>query len=64
MVLKIHKDKHRREVALVANEQDEAFAGGSYLHIQRYRHNMKLWHTVDLKEQEDVIGRTKMDNIE
>lgn len=55
---------HRREVALVANEQDEAFAGGSYLHIQRYRHNMKLWQTVDLKEQEDVIGRTKMDNIE
>ncbi|QOL26629.1 Dyp-type peroxidase [Thalassotalea sp. LPB0316] len=58
------KGFHRREVALVSNEQDETFAGGSYLHIQRYRHNMKLWQTIETKEQEDVIGRTKMDNIE
>lgn len=56
--------KHRREVALINPEQDEQFASGSYLHIQRYRHNMKLWDTLAQKEQEDTIGRTKVENVE
>lgn len=55
---------HKREVALVSQEQDNAFSGGSYLHIQRYRHNMQLWQATEQKEQEDVYGRTKVDNIE
>lgn len=55
---------HRREVALVKEEQDAAFAGGSYLHIQRYRHNLNLWNMLKDKEQEDIFGRTKIDNIE
>jgi len=55
---------HRREVALV-NEQDDAdFTGGSYLHIQRYRHNLSLWNSLAQDEQEDIIGRTKIENIE
>lgn len=54
----------RREVALVQDEQDSDFAGGSYLHVQRYHHNMALWNNLPLKEQEDTIGRTKRDNIE
>lgn len=58
------KGLHRRKVALVPEEADSTFAGGSYLHIQRYRHNMSLWNTIDVKAQEDVIGRTKVDNIE
>lgn len=56
--------RKRREVALVSDEQDEAFAGGSYLHIQRYRHNLNLWNSIEVKAQEDVFGRTKVDNIE
>lgn len=56
--------KHRREVALVKESDDEAFAGGSYLHIQRYRHNMNLWNMLKEKAQEDVFGRTKVDNVE
>jgi putative iron-dependent peroxidase len=55
---------HRRKVALIANDQDEAFAAGSYLHIQRYRHNLNLWNTLKVKAQEDVFARTKMDNEE
>ena len=54
----------RREVALVTEQQDSDFAGGSYLHIQRYRHNMKLWNMLKEKAQEDVFGRTKVENIE
>jgi len=55
---------HRREVALVKDVDDAAFTGGSYLHIQRYQHNLTLWNTLKKKEQEDVYGRTKLDNVE
>ncbi|SHI26082.1 Dyp-type peroxidase [Ferrimonas marina] len=53
----------RREVALVGSE-DPAFAGGSYIHTQRYVHNMAMWEQQSLKTQEDTIGRSKMDNVE
>lgn len=53
----------RARVALVGNE-DQPFAGGSYVHIQRYVHNMPVWNGVPVKEQEQVIGRTKAENIE
>jgi putative iron-dependent peroxidase len=55
---------HRRKVALVANEDDVEFAAGSYLHIQRYRHNLNLWNSLKVKDQEDVFGRTKLENEE
>ena len=58
------KGQHRREVALVSEQGDEMFAGGSYLHVQRYRHNLTLWNTIEEKKQEDIYGRTKIDNIE
>jgi len=58
------KSMHRREVALVKEEDDGTFTGGSYLHIQKYQHNLALWNTLDLQGQEDTFGRTKVDNIE
>ena len=54
-------DKTR--VALIGPE-DPGFAGGSYVHIQRYIHNLPRWNKLDVPEQEQVIGRTKSDNIE
>lgn len=55
------KGRHRREVALVA---DGKFTGGSYLHVQRYRHHLARWEKVPTEEQELIIGRTKIDDIE
>ncbi|MEI6893299.1 MAG: Dyp-type peroxidase [Colwellia sp.] len=55
---------HRREVALVKDQEDITFAAGSYLHTQRYQHNLKLWDSLGEHEQEDVYGRTKLDNVE
>jgi len=55
---------HRRNVALVQEADDANFAGGSYLHIQRYKHNLTLWGSLKNEEQEDVYGRTKVDNVE
>lgn len=54
---------HRKEVALVGDE-DAAFAGGSYIHLQRYVHNLQKWEALSLKRQEDTMGRTKLDNVE
>lgn len=56
--------RHRREVALVNKADDETFASGSYLHVQRYKHNLSLWQSVPEKQQEDVFGRTKRNNEE
>jgi len=55
---------HRREVALVKDCDDADFSSGSYLHTQRYQHNLALWNSLEKKEQEDTYGRTKLDNIE
>lgn len=55
--------EHRAEVAVVGDE-DADFAGGSYIHLQRYVHNLPHWQKQPLKTQEDTIGRTKADNIE
>jgi putative iron-dependent peroxidase len=54
----------RREVALVKKCDDAVFSSGSYLHTQRYQHNLTLWGSLRDKEQEDVYGRTKVDNVE
>lgn len=57
------KGMHKRHVALI-DEQQPDFIKGSYLHIQRYRHNMTLWQSLKEKQQEDIFGRTKRDDVE
>lgn len=52
------KGSKRAQVALVGNE-DPIWAGGSYLHIQRYVHCLEKWHQLSTKQQETIIGRTK-----
>lgn len=48
----------------VVGDSDPDFQGGSYIHIQRYRTNMDRWQRLPVKNQEDIIGRTKEDNVE
>ena len=40
------------------------FPGGSYVHVQRYTHDMTAWNALSVTEQELVIGRTKLEDIE
>lgn len=54
---------NRAEVALVGDE-DTTFAGGSYIHCQRYVHHLDKWEKQPVQEQEKIIGRTKADDIE
>jgi putative iron-dependent peroxidase len=49
--------------ALVA-EEDPQFAGGSYVIIQKYLHDMSKWNALSTEEQERVIGRKKLSDIE
>jgi putative iron-dependent peroxidase len=49
--------------ALVGDE-DADFAGGSYVVIQKYLHDLGAWERVPTPLQEEIIGRTKIDNTE
>ncbi len=49
--------------ALVADE-DPRFAGGSYVIIQKYLHDVSRWNALSTEEQEKIIGRKKLSNIE
>ena len=49
--------------ALVGDE-DADFAGGSYVVVQKYLHDLGAWARVPTPLQEAIIGRTKIDNIE
>ncbi|WP_424812758.1 Dyp-type peroxidase [Roseococcus sp. YIM B11640] len=51
------------EAALVG-EEDPRFAGGSYVVTQKYLHDLAAWKALRAEEQERIIGRTKVDNIE
>jgi putative iron-dependent peroxidase len=53
-----------RDFFAIVGEEDAAYKGGSYLFVQKYFHNMKNWENLSTEEQEKVIGRTKMNDIE
>ena len=45
-------------------DEDPAFAGGSYVIIQKYLHDMAGWNALSTEMQERIIGRTKLSDIE
>src|ERR1700760_1001250 len=51
------------EAALVG-EEDASFAGGSYVLVQKYLHDMKAWNALSTEAQEGIIGRRKLTDIE
>jgi putative iron-dependent peroxidase len=44
--------------------EDVAFAGGSYVIVQKYLHDMAGWNALSTEVQERIIGRTKLSDIE
>src|SRR6202140_2936434 len=50
--------------AVLINEEDAAFAGGSYVIVQKYLHDVDGWNSLSTEEQERIIGRTKLSDIE
>lgn len=53
-----------RLAATVVGDEDQAVAGGSYVIVQKYLHDLPRWHTLPTEAQEGIIGRTKLDDIE
>ncbi|WP_152223412.1 Dyp-type peroxidase [Pseudomonas sp. SCB32] len=43
---------------------DPDFAGGSYVLVQKYLHDMAGWNQLSTEAQERIIGRTKLSDIE
>jgi porphyrinogen peroxidase len=52
------------EAAVTIGPEDPAFAGGSYVIVQKYLHDMAAWDALTVEEQERVIGRAKLSNVE
>lgn len=56
-------DGAAREATIIGDE-DPDFAGGSYVIIQKYLHDLKAWNALPVTEQEKIVGRYKQSNIE
>src|SRR6202043_580780 len=50
--------------ATIIGEEDATFAGGSYVIVQKYLHDLNKWNELPVEQQERIIGRTKLSDIE
>jgi len=50
--------------ATLIGDEDPGFAGGSYVIVQKYVHDMPAWNALTTEAQERIIGRTKLSDIE
>jgi putative iron-dependent peroxidase len=53
-----------RDAVLITKQDDAASAGGSYVVVQKYLHDLEAWKSLSTEQQEQIVGRTKADNIE
>jgi putative iron-dependent peroxidase len=50
--------------AVFVGDEDPGFAGGSYVIVQKYLHDLAAWNALLTEAQERIIGRTKLSNVE
>nr|WP_052397536.1 Dyp-type peroxidase [Streptomyces sp. NRRL F-5123] len=50
--------------AVLVGGEDPAFAGGSYVVVQKYLHDLDAWEALPVEAQEKVIGRRKLSDVE
>jgi putative iron-dependent peroxidase len=50
--------------AVFVGDEDPAFAGGSYMMVQKYLHNLAAWDALSTEAQERIIGRRKFSDVE
>lgn len=53
-----------RSRAVLIGDEDPAFAGGSYVITQKYMHDLAKWDRLPIEQQERIIGRKKLSDIE
>ncbi|MBZ5739516.1 Dyp-type peroxidase [Nocardioides mangrovi] len=52
------------DAALLIGDEDPGFAGGSYVIIQQYLHDLDAWNAMAVEHQEAAVGREKLSDIE
>ncbi|XVV33688.1 Dyp-type peroxidase [Streptomyces sp. CA-100214] len=50
--------------AVLVGDEDPAFAGGSYVVVQKYLHDLDAWEGISVEAQERAIGRRKTTDVE
>ena len=50
--------------ATIIGDEDRGFSGGSYVIVQKYLHDLDGWNALVTEEQERIIGRLKLSDIE
>jgi porphyrinogen peroxidase len=50
--------------ATIIGDEDATFTGGSYVIVQKYLHDLAKWDAVPVEEQEQIVGRKKLSDIE
>jgi len=55
---------HAAIEATLVGDEDPRFAAGSYVIVQKYLHDLTGWNALPTEEQERIVGRTKLSDIE
>jgi putative iron-dependent peroxidase len=50
--------------SVLVGVEDAAFAGGSYVIVQKYLHDLAGWDALPVEAQERIIGRKKLSDVE
>ena len=53
-----------RVEAVIVGRENPRFAGGTFVSVQRFVHDLDHWERQAIKTQENTIGRTKQANVE
>ncbi|MFY8273558.1 Dyp-type peroxidase [Pseudoalteromonas sp. SSDWG2] len=52
----------QKMLTALVDEGDAEFVQGSYIHVQRFTHNLNAWQALSIEDQELVMGRTRLDS--
>ena len=50
--------------AAIIGDEEPAYTGGSYVIVQKYLHDLRRWNALPVEEQEKIIGRAKLSDVE
>jgi porphyrinogen peroxidase len=50
--------------AVFVRDEDPPFGWGSYVIVQKYLHDLTAWNSIPVEQQERIVGRTKLNDIE
>lgn len=55
------KGSRKRQLALVNPVNQPVFAAGSYLHLQRWHYDLLHWQQLEISQQEEIMGISKIE---